>query len=192
MPHNVLIVSEVTADGDRKAASPDYPVPVRGAGFSSSASKTRPNDTNAYSAGDVLAESTSAGTVWTFTSIAPSGGGKILITNASLEIDVAAVPSGMTTFRLHLYSTSPTAINDNAAMDLPSGDRAKYLGFIELPTPLAITSTLWSETEAQNYAIRKQVVAASDTLYGILQTVGAYTPTAQVVKKVTLHSIRLQ
>lgn len=165
------------------------PTTASTAGYSASASKTRPNDTNAYAALAVVCESASAGTVWTFSGIGPSGGGKVIIDAMTLEIDVSAIPSGMGAFRLHLYSTAPTAINDNAAYDLPSGDRAKYLGYVETPTPLDLGSTLWSETEALGFPIRKQVTLASSTLYGILQTVAAYTPTAQAVKKVTLHAV---
>jgi hypothetical protein len=109
---------------------------TQGIGYSSSASKTRPNDTTAYAALDVIAESDSTGTVWTFANIGPSGGGKVLLTRAWIRIDVNAIPSGMGAFRVELYSTAPTAINDNAAYNLPSGDRAKYLGYVEIPTPL--------------------------------------------------------
>lgn len=165
------------------------PTSTATAGYSASASKTRPNDTTAYAALDVIAESDSAGTVWTFTGVGPSGGGKVIIDALTLEIDVAAIPSGMGAFRLHLYSTSPTAINDNAAFNLPSGDRAKYLGYVETPTPIDLGATLWSETESMSFPVRKQVTLASNIVYGILQTVNAFTPTAQAVKSVTIHSV---
>lgn len=165
------------------------PTTASTAGYSSSASKTRPNDTNAYAALDVIAESTTVGTTWTFSSIGPSGGGKIVIDAITLRIDVSAIPSGMGSFRLHLYSSDPTAINDNAAFDLPSGDRAKYLGFVETPTPYDLGSTLWSATEDMSFPVRKQVTLASSTLYGILQTVAAFTPTASAVKTITLHAV---
>lgn len=179
----------------KNASNTEVPVdaatglPTQGIGYSSSASQTRPSDTNAYAALDVIADSTSAPTVLTFANIAPAGGGKILIDRLTYEIDVAAIPSGMIGHRLHLYSTAPTAINDNAAYDLPAGDRAKYLGFIETPTPLDLGSTLWSDTEAQGFPIRLQVTAASSTLYGILQTLGAFTPTSAAVKTLTLHAV---
>jgi len=168
------------------STSPEYTASV---GFTSSASKTRPNDTNAYAALDVIAESTSAGTVWQFSNIAPSTGGEIVITAAALEIDVAAIPAGQGRFRLHLYSTSPTAINDNAAFNLIAADRAKYLGYIEFPEMNDLGDTLYSSLEESYFGIRKQITAASGTLYGILQTMSAYTPTAQAVKSINLHSV---
>lgn len=164
------------------------PAHVIGVGRSDDASFTRPNDTNAYGANDVVCNSTSAPAVLTFADVGPSGGGEVWITGVDLRIDAAAVPAGMTIMRLHLYNAAPTPINDNAAFDLPSGDRAKYLGFIDLPTPVDVGATLWSSTEELFYAVRKQVTLASANLYGILVTVTAYTPTAEVVKTVRVHT----
>jgi hypothetical protein len=164
---------------------------VSGTGYSASASFTRPADTNAYAALDVVADSTSAPTVLTFSGIGPTGG-KILIDQLTLEIDVGSVPSGMGAFRLHLFNAAPTAINDNAAFNLPSGDRAKYLGYIETPTPVDLGDTLWSETEGMGFPVRKQVTLVTAALYGILQTQNAYTPTSGAVKKATLHALRLE
>jgi hypothetical protein len=57
----------------------------------------------------------------------------VIIQSISLVFSDSTVPSGMGAFRLHLYSASPTAIADNAAFDLASGERATYMGFIDLP-----------------------------------------------------------
>lgn len=183
--HMLLGSSELTVNG----ATAQVPWTISsGLAYSTSASKTRPNDTNAYTASDVIAESASAGTVWTFSSAGPSGG-KAMITAVTLEIDVAAVPSGMSSFRLHLYNASPTAINDNAAYDLAAGDRTKYLGYITIPAPVDLGATLW----AQDPTIRQQVkfASSSTTLYGIVETVGAYTPTAQAVHTIGLQVVKL-
>ena len=111
-----------------------------------------------------------------------------MITTVELEIDVTAVPSGMTSFNLHLYSvTPPSALGDNAAWDLPSGDRASYLGYISLGTPVDVGSTLYVQTTQVN----KHVKLAGTSLFAYLVTVGAYTPSASVVKKITLHAINL-
>lgn len=163
------------------------PLPVTSGSYEPSASFTRPADTNAYSAGDALSNSTSAPVVLTFSNAAPSAGGKMVVINATLEIDANAVPSGMGAFRLHLYGTSPTAINDSAAYDLPSGDRAKYLGWVDLPLPTLLGSTMFS----QNVSDRTQFTAASGTIYGILQTVAGYTPTSAVVKTLKLKLVQV-
>lgn len=152
------------------------------AAYTAAVSNTRPADTTAYTAGDVVGPTAAA---WLFPSIGPSGG-RALITSASLEVDIAAVPSGMTSFRLYLYSvTPPSALADNAAWDLVSGDRASFLGYIDLGTPADLGSTLYCEVNG----INKQVKIASADLFGYLVTNGAYTPNSASVYKITLHSV---
>lgn len=114
-------------------------------------------------------------------------GGRLILTNADLRIDVSAVPSGMTTFTLHLYDASPTAILDNAAWDLVSGDRAAYLGYIDLGTVVDVGSTLFVQTGQLNKEIK--LAADSQTLYGLLQTVAGYTPASGTVYAVRLHTL---
>ena len=154
-------------------------------GYSAEVSVTRTNDTNVYAANDVIGAATGSTAALTFASMGPSAG-RIMITSAELEIDITAVISGMTSFRLHLYNvTPPSALGDNTAFDLPSGDRASYLGFIELGAPVDLGSTLYVAQDALN----KQRTLAGTSLFGYLVTVGAYTPAASSVFKVTLHSV---
>lgn len=162
--------------------------PVSPAGYTSSASKPRSSDTNAYTAGDVLSESASAGTVWTFENLGPSGG-RIMLTSVSIRWDAAALPSGANTFRVHLYDAAPTAINDNAAYDLPSGDRTKYLGYVDIPPPSDLGATLWGQDDT----VRKQLklASASTSLYAIVEQLGAYTPTSAAVYTITLRATKL-
>lgn len=162
-------------------------VPINSAGgtgfaFSAGVSFTRPANTNTYGVGDVVGATAAA---LTFPLMGPSAG-HIMITSASLEIDVAAVPSGMTSFRLHLYDvTPPSAYADEATWDLPSGDRASYLGYIDLGTPVDVGSTLYVEVNA----INKQVKLAGTSLFGYLVTNGTYAASSAAVKKITLHSV---
>jgi hypothetical protein len=156
-----------------------------GAGYSASASITRPNDTNIYAAGDVIGAAAGSTAAIEFTNMGPSGK-EIMITSSALEVDVAAIPSGMSTFRLHLYNvTPPSALGDNVAWDLPAGDRASYLGYVDLNGPIDLGSTLYVEVNG----INKQVKLAGTSLFGYLVTYGGYTPSASTVKKTTLHSI---
>jgi hypothetical protein len=179
-------------DGSSTLVDPTHPLPVSAAGtgssYQSSVATTRTNDTAAYAAGDVIGTGTgAAGAVLTFAAAGPSGG-NLLITGADLMPALAAVPAGMTSFRLHLYDASPaSALGDNAAWDLPSGDRANYLGYVDLGTPVDVGSTLW----VQNDGIKRQVTLAnaSTTLYGYLVTVGGFTPAAQTVFTVNLKGL---
>lgn len=171
------------------AASSSNPVPVAGAGYKSSNTLTRVADTTAYAAGDVLGinNAGSAGAAaLTFANMAPSSGGDIIFTDAELEIDKNAVPSGMTSFRLYLYSvTPPSALLDNQSWDLPSGDRASYLGYIDLGTPVDLGSTLY----VQSSSINLKRTLASSSVFGYLVTNGGYTPASGDVHKITLHAV---
>jgi hypothetical protein len=156
-------------------------------GYTSSASITRTADTNAYTAGDVIGAATGSTAAVEFVNIAPPSGDRdVLITSTELEIDASAVPSGMTSFNLYLYSaTPPGALGDNAAFDLSSGDRASFLGKISLGTPVDEGSTLYVSVDG----INKHIRAASRSLFGYLVTVGGYTPASGTVHKITLHTI---
>lgn len=147
-------------------------------------SVTRPADTTAYAAGDVVGAAAAA---ISFPNLGPSGAA-IMITSVALEVDETSVPAGMTSFRLHLYSvTPPSALADNAVWDLPSGDRASYVGYVDLGTPVDVGSTLYVQTDQ----INKQVLMAGTGLFGYLVTNGGYTPASASVRKITLHSVVL-
>lgn len=154
--------------------------PGAAAGYSAALTITRPANTTAYTAGDVV------GGALTFPTMGPSGG-RVIITTAQLELDIAAIPTGMTSFTLYLYSvTPPSALADNAAWDLPSGDRAAFLGSIALGSPADLGSTLYVETSN----INKQLKLAGTSLFGYLVTAGGFTPAANSEQYVvTLHSV---
>jgi hypothetical protein len=147
-------------------------VTVDGKAYRTTASIIRPSNTTAYTAGDVIGD-TGGSAIITLANVGPAGG-YVLIQSASLVLSDSSVPSGMGAFRIHLYSASPTAIADNAAFDLVSGERASYLGFIELPTPQDLGSTLYTQADYSGRLIK--LAAASSTIYAEIETRGAYTP----------------
>jgi hypothetical protein len=132
----------------------------------------RPNDTTAYSAGDVVSDNS----YMTFSNVTKIPGSKIVVINANLLVNISSLPSGIGAFRLHLYSEIPTAINDNAAFDVPDVDLAKYLGYLPIVVPVDLGSKIYS----QNVSINKIIELAygASNIYGILQTVNSYTPSA--------------
>lgn len=150
---------------------------------------TRPSNTTAYTAGDVIGIA-DAGTpanagsaIHEFTDAGPAGG-NVLITAADLRIDVASLPAGMTTFRLHLYDAAPTAILDNAAWDLPAGDRTAHLGYIDLAQMADVGSTLYVQADQVNKQFK--LASGSTSLYGLLVTNGGFTPSSGAVKRLRL------
>lgn len=114
---------------------------------------------------------------------APATGSHVRIVSASLEIDTATVET--TAWRLHLYSvTPPSAYADDAAWDIPSGDRASYLGYVDLAQVLDLGSTLYIDTPALN----KQIKLSGTSVFGYLVNGTTLTPAA-VAHIVTLHCI---
>ena len=171
----------VGADGFARNVSPASPLPVAdgntsltvdGKAYRSTATITRPSNTTAYTAGDVVGD-TGGSAIISLTAAGPTAG-FVIIQSISLVFSDSTVPSGMGAFRLHLYSASPTAIADNAAFDLASGDRDTYMGFIDLPTPADFGSSLYTQTDYPGRLIK--LAAASTTLFAELETRGAYTP----------------
>jgi hypothetical protein len=157
--------------------------------FDAVVSLTRSADTNSYPANGIVGALSPSAAAFALEEIGPDAGGEVLITTAQFEIDRSAVISGETSYRLYLYSvTPPSGLIDHAAWDLPAGDRASYLGYVDLGTPVDLGSTLYVES----LQINKQVtVPRGGTLYGYLVTNGAYTPQSATVYKVTLHSVGL-
>jgi hypothetical protein len=163
------------------------PLTVDGRAYSSSVSFNRPGNTSAYTAGDVIGVTSggAAGSaIHTFTSIGPSNG-HVMIQSVEMFLDASTVPAGMGAFRLHLYNTSPSGIIDNAAFDLQTTDRAKYIGYADLSTPLDFGSVLYSQSDYSGRLL--QLASGSTSLFGILQTVNAYTPASG-----TAHEIRIK
>jgi hypothetical protein len=148
--------------------------------FNAATTITRPANTTAYSAGDVV------GGAITFANMGTSGG-RIMLTSTQLELDIAAIPAGMSNFYLALYNvTPPSALADNAPFDIPSGDRASFLGIVQLGTPVDYGATLYVEQNVVN----KQIKLTGTNLFGYLVTVAGYTPAANSEVYVpTLHSV---
>jgi hypothetical protein len=155
---------------------------VDGKAYRAAVTITRPSNTTAYTAGDVVGD-TGGSAIITLPSSGPSGG-YVLVQSVRLLIGNTSVPSGMAGFRLHLYTASPTAIADNAAFDLVSGEVANYAGYVDLPTPQDLGSTLFAQADYPGTLIK--LASASTTLYAELETRGAYTPASA-----TLYDLRV-
>lgn len=153
---------------------------ISGKSYVSQTSITRPADVTAYAAGDVVGATLAA---ITFADVGPDFG-VVSIADADLRIDVAAVPAGMTSFRLHLYNVAPpSALADNAAWDLPAGDRASYLGYIDLGSPVDVGATLFVQTTGVG---AKTIQLKTSSVFGYLVTNGGFTPSSAAVKTIRL------
>lgn len=152
----------------------------------------RPANATPYTAGDVIGIA-DAGTpanagsaVHSLTPIAPAGG-FVIVQSIELLIALAAVPSGMSGFRLHFFSQPPSTSLDNAAFDLAVADRAGYAGYVDLPAPQDLGSTLHAQIDYTGRLIK--LAAGSNTLYVELETRGAYTPTSGEVYELRVKTL---
>jgi hypothetical protein len=181
-----------TAGGTAGAPATDV-VTIQGLAYHPTISFTRPaNVTPDYTALDVIGIAdagtpANAGSAIHTLPLAGPSAGSIVIVGAELRIDLAAVPTGMTGFRVHLYDAAPTAILDNAAFDLVANDRGKYLGYIDLGVPIDLGSTLFAEVDGLNKLVK--LAAASTSLYAEIQQLGAYTPASATAYTLTLHTL---
>lgn len=149
-----------------------------------SATFTRPADTTAYASGDLVANSTTAGSVvpMSFTALPSLNyGGRVKAAKVAFSDTVLTNAS----FRLHLYNASPVPTNGDNAAWLTSLV-ANYLGFVDVTVDKAMSdgaagraAAIASTGDGLNFQ--------STTLYALLEARAAYTPTSAEVFVVTLE-----
>jgi hypothetical protein len=143
-----------------------------------SARFTRPADTTAYASGDLVANSTTAGSVVPL-SIAVAPGARqirrVRIHTSSTNVTNAA-------FRVHFYGATVTAANgDNAAWS--TSGAANYFGSVDVTVDKAFTDG------AAGSATTEINCAVSGTLFALVEARGAYTPTSAGVFNVTVETV---
>jgi hypothetical protein len=148
---------------------------------------TRPADTTAYASGDLVANSTTAGSV-TPLSWDVKIGARFKIKRATILKSTTSV----TNFKLylHLFSAAPTFTNgDNGALSMTTG-AAGYLGSVlidgtTLPGAVfsdgAIGTGAFADGAEPNFQL-----PSGHKIYGVLQANAAYTPGNAEVFTVTL------
>lgn len=169
-----------------------FPVSAYGLGYTSQLDAVRPDNATVYAAGSVIGimqgspQGDAGPAALEFANIGPASG-QIIITDVDLRIDVTSVPTGMTSFRLHLYSvTPPSAYVDGTVWDLPASDRASYLGYVDLGTPVDVGVTLYVQ---QTGLLKKLKMGATTSLFAYLVTNGGYTPSKLANKSIRLNSV---
>lgn len=130
---------------------------------------TRPGDTTAYAAKDVVGDSSAT---LQFDDAARVNAGSGTIVKAIVFGSVAAE---VQRFRLHLYNTAtPTLINDNTANTVLYADFAKYVGYVDFPA--LTTETGSSAAFAEWNGSKAFTTVTNNELWGVLETLDAYTP----------------
>jgi hypothetical protein len=137
---------------------------------------TRPADTTAYAFGDLVANSTTAGSVTPGTIAAASGNDVAgRIKSARLITSSTSISSAM--FRLHLFNSLPTVTNGDNGVWLPT--KAGYLGSFDITVDRQFSDGavgLGYPTLGDSLAFTP--VTGGVNLYYLLEARGAYTPTS--------------
>lgn len=145
---------------------------------------TRPANTTAYAAGDLVANNTTAGNVvpLTFPRSKLRGRTSGKITGASILKGAASVTNA--NFRLHLFNSTKVPTNgDNGALAV--ADLVGYIGSIDIDmeaTPtLIVSATAYKHSAAVALAFN-----ATGNIYGFLEALEAYTPASGETFLVTI------
>ena len=132
-----------------------------------SSSFTRPSNTTAYIANQVINNAVSGATQQSFVNIAKANG-----TSGYIRFILA---TGNTTptnrIRIHIYNAAPTTVKNDAttwALDY-TNDASKYLGYIDL-------DPLLRGVAYSNSFLMYKCTQSSRTLFYELQTLDAFTP----------------
>ncbi len=154
-----------------------------------SAGFTRPNNTTAYASGQLVANSTAAGSVAPMQiplgNLAAVGHGITRITRARLfKSGTSAVNAS---FRIHLYQAAPAPQNgDGGAWS--TDNAANWLGNIDVTSMLAFTDGCMgtgSATAGSEMFLR----LASGTVFALIEARAAYAPAANEAFALTLEDV---
>jgi hypothetical protein len=161
--------------------------------FNNSASFARPNDALQYAIGDLVANSTTAGSVVPLAIPVGGNAGFISLRLVRARLTKSGTSTTSATFRIHLYSQSPTVANgDNGAWS--SNQAANWLGNIDISSMLAFsdgatgTGSLPSGSEAFIKASNNSG-PSQQYLYALIANLGTYTPTNNETFTLTLEEV---
>jgi hypothetical protein len=138
---------------------------------------TRPADTTAYASGDLVANSTTAGSVAPVSfSIARANDKPVTIFRAKLRKSTTSTTNAL--FRIHLFAVSPTVTNgDNGALACTGSNN--YIGFFDIDMT---QNTIFSDGAVANgqldvgSAAISKPVSGAQTVLALVEARAAYTP----------------
>jgi hypothetical protein len=132
----------------------------------------RPADNIPYTGGDVIGDATTA--VHELANAGPAGA-LLMLDNVFSQWELAAVPSGATTFTDHFYDAAPDAITDNSVWVLTSAnDKAHHLGSITYNAYGVVGGHLESQNPQLGQSFK--LAAGSTSLWVERVTNGGFTP----------------
>lgn len=157
------------------AAGENHIGQVGGHAATPSATFTRPADTTAYASGDLVANSTTAGSVvpMSFAAAARVAAGSFAIRRVRLRKSGTSLTNA--SFRVHFYSASPTPANgDNGAWS--TDGVANYLGAFDVTMDRAFTDGAHGAGLPIQGSEVAVALASGQTVYALIEARSAYTP----------------
>ncbi len=152
------------------------------------ASFTRPADTTAYAIGDLIANSTTAGSVapMQFT-VAREAAGSCMIRRVKITTSNASALNAQK--RLHLYSAAPTPVNGDNGVFSTNG-AATYLGAFDVTMDRAFTdgATGFGVPVVGSDVLVK--LSSGQIVYGLLEARSAITPASGSTITVILETLQ--
>ena len=153
---------------------------------------TRPSDTNQYTLGDVVANSTSAAVMQELANAALANGRGGIIANAILSKDGTTVTDAQ--FRVHLFSTNVAGGatipgQDNAGFGNKYANSPYYIGYIDFATMAVGTGT---NTGARAIAtfVNLSYHCEATSLFYLVEARAAYTPASAEKFRFDIEVIR--
>lgn len=161
---------------DETDISASNPLPVGGISALVTGNFTRPADTTAYAVGDLVANSTTAGSVTPVSLTVGRGSSGAAITGMIRRLRLRKTGTSITnaSFRIHLYRASPTVANgDNAAFSTNQAEN--YVGKVDIVMDQAFTDGASGNGVP---AVGSEINFHVATYYALIEARAAYTPTS--------------
>ncbi len=138
------------------------------------ASFTRPSDTTAYASGDLVANSTTAGSVVPMTlTVARNAGGTGVIQRVRLKISGTVITNA--SFRVHFYRASPTVTNGDNGVWLST--ESTYLGWCDVTVDKAFSDGAKGiGIPGSGAGTVISFDASAKSLYALIEARAAFTP----------------
>lgn len=136
---------------------------------------TRPADTTAYAANDVVSDSTSSTTMQALANAARVSGGSGYIVGIKVSTDKKSITPRL---RVHFFGTNGATIAaDNVAYKEVYADGSKRLFYYDMPAMTTAADTTNSDmSRSVDTSMRIPYICNATSLYYVLETLDAFTP----------------
>lgn len=155
--------------------------------LSPTTSFARPANTTAYASGQLLANSVTAGSVTPMSlAVAHAAGGSFMLRRVKLAKSTAGVTNA--SFRLHLWSASPTVANGDGGTFNPNGV-ASYIGAFDVTMDRAFSDGACGFGVPVVGSDMTVKLASGTAIFGLIEARAAYAPGSSETFTVTLDDI---